>query len=301
MNQINSYPSIYQLGHAAVKDIFGDFVIVEEKVDGSQFSFGLIEGELVARSKGKQLIIDAPEKMFNRAIEKIKAISSQLHPEWIYRGEYLEKPKHNTLAYDRTPNNNIVIFDITTGPETYLSHNQKYEEARRLGFETVPLLFSGVVKDYEMFKSFLDMTSFLGGQKVEGVVIKNYTLFTQEKKVAIAKYVSEAFKEVHSGEWKKNNPTSRDIEFLMIEKYRTPARWNKAIQHLRDEGELQGSMRDIPALLKEVSQDTEKECAEEIKDALYKHFWPKIQRGIISGLPEHYKDVLAQSAFDPSE
>lgn len=298
MNQINSYPSIYQLGHAAIKDIFEGPVTVEEKVDGSQFSFGMVDGELVARSKGKQLIIDAPEKMFTKAVATIKEVAAELTPDWIYRGEYLQSPKHNTLAYDRVPAKNIVIFDVMTGPEVYLSHPAKYEEARRLGFETVPLLFSGKVENYEMFQSFLERVSFLGGNKVEGVVIKNYQLFTQEKKIALAKYVSEAFKEVHVGEWKKNNPNSHDVETLMIEKYRTPARWNKAIEHLRDNGVLEGSPRDIPALMKEVSTDTEKECADEIKEALYKHFWPKIQRGIIRGLPEHYKEQLAQSAFE---
>ena len=43
LNQISSYPKIYSLGHAAILDLLDGRVIVEEKVDGSQFSFGLFQ------------------------------------------------------------------------------------------------------------------------------------------------------------------------------------------------------------------------------------------------------------------
>ena len=185
---INRYPSVMQIGHKMILDIFKSPVLVEEKVDGSQFSFGLIDGKLQVRSKGKQQMIDAPDKMFEKAIAAVKSLP--LREGWTYRGEYLEKPKHNTLAYSRVPKNNIALFDVNSGLEEYLSPEQKHAEAARLGLEFVPVMFEGMVTDFEMFKSFLDRESFLGGCKVEGVVIKNYSLFTAEKKVAMGKYVS---------------------------------------------------------------------------------------------------------------
>lgn len=36
-----SYPSIYAIGHKELDELFDDPVLVEEKVDGSQFSFSL--------------------------------------------------------------------------------------------------------------------------------------------------------------------------------------------------------------------------------------------------------------------
>ena len=36
----HSYPQIYNLGHKAIAGIFDDDVLIEEKIDGSQFSFG---------------------------------------------------------------------------------------------------------------------------------------------------------------------------------------------------------------------------------------------------------------------
>ena len=298
---IHSYPSVYAIGHKAIEDIFKGEVVLEEKIDGSQFSFGLINGELECRSKGKQLIVDAPEKMFGRAVEAIRGISSLLHPEWIYRGEYLEKPKHNTLAYDRTPELHVIGFDICPGLEEYLSPEEKRAEFRRIGLETVPLLYLGVVDNLEMFNGFLEKTSILGRSKIEGVVVKNYALFTREKKVAMGKYVSEAFKETHTGEWRKNNPTGKDIAQILIDRYKTTARWNKAAQHMAERGELANSPRDIGALMKETALDVRKECEDEIKQFLFDHFWKCIQRGITAGLPEWYKQELAKSAFDERE
>jgi hypothetical protein len=285
-----------QIGHRMIADIFKSPVLVEEKVDGSQFSFGLIGGELVCRSKGKQQLLDAPDDMFKRAIEIIRTFI--LHPEWTYRGEYLQKPKHNTLSYSRTPANHIILYDINTGQEEYMTPAEKRAEAERIGLECVPVMFEGVVTDFEMFKSFLDRESVLGGCKVEGVVIKNYNLFTAEKKVAMGKYVSEAFKEVHEKDWKERNPNKAEIEMLLIEQYRTDARWQKAIQHLREAGMLDGSPKDIGLLMREVPADVLKECEGEIKERLFKHFWPKIARGVTRGLPEWYKDQLAQSVFE---
>jgi len=298
MEHVSSYPTVYAIGHAAITGIFDNAVIVEEKVDGSQFSFGVLGGELVCRSHGKQLILDAAEKMFDLAIETARRLRPTLKDGWIYRGEFLSKPKHNTLKYGRVPQGNIILFDVMVGPETYLSYDEKFKEAQRIGIECVPLMYSGKVENFETFRGFLDKESVLGGTKIEGIVIKNYSLFTREKKPAMGKYVSEEFKEVHDKDWKSRNPTGKEFVDHLVDKYRTEARWQKTIIHLREANLLEGSPRDIGLLIKEVPMDVLKECEEEIKTLIFKHFWPQIQRGITRGLPEFYKETLAKSAFE---
>jgi hypothetical protein len=256
---------------------------------------------LVCRSYGKQLILDAVEKMFVKAVETAKELQPKLKDGWIYRGEYLEKPKHNTLVYSRTPEKNIIIFDVMIAPETYLWASEKLVEAHRLGLECVPLLYSGKVENFEMFSAFLENTSILGGTKIEGVVIKNYQLFTMEKKPAMGKYVSEAFKEVHNKDWKERNPTGKDMVLILTEKYRSEARWQKSVIHLKEAGALDGSPKDIGPLMREVPADILKECEAEIKEALFKHFWHNIARGVTRGLPEWYKEELAKSAFSEAD
>ena len=297
----HSYASSYAVGHRTVADLFAEPVAIEEKVDGSQFSFGIFDDGLRARSKGKELVLDAPEKMFQQAVDTVRELGGDLVPGWTYRGEYLQKPKHNTLAYDRVPAKHIIIFDIETGNQSFLGYEAKAAEAARLGLEVVPLIYHGMITSPEQLKSMLDRTSILGGQKIEGVMAKNYARMNPDKKIMIGKFVSEQFKEIHQGEWKKANPASAEICDAIIASLKTPARWHKAIQHLRDRGELTNTPRDIGGLIKEVHADIDKECLEYVAERLMAHFMPKIHRGVVAGLPEFYKDELLKSAFDPQQ
>ena len=298
--RINSYPSIFNLGHKMVMDLLTGPVYVQEKVDGSQFSFGVDEqGHVVTRSKGADIFLEMANKLFKGAVEYVHSIQDRLTPGYTYRGEVLYRPKHNTLAYGRVPRHNVVIFDINTGEECYMVYEDVVREAERLDLETVPLLYTGMVESTDKIKSFLETPSFLGGQKVEGVVIKpvGYGLFGLDKKVLMGKYVSEAFKEIHGGEWRKNNPSNNEIVEKVALLYKTPARWNKAIQHLRDAGQIEDSPRDIGKILKEIHQDVLKECAKYIKEELFKAAWPKIGRIITAGFPEYYKQQLMDKQF----
>ena len=304
MNSWHNYPSIYNLGHKAVADLFTVPVNVEEKVDGSQFSFGVSEeGEIKIRSKGCVMLIDAPEKMFTKAANTVRDLASVLHPGWTYRGEFLAKPKHNALIYSRVPTRHIIIFDINTSEETYLGYKEKVSEASRIGLECVALLASGMIGSAEELRDLLERESVLGGQKIEGMVIKPsaYDLFGPDKKVLMGKFVSESFKEVHAAEWRKSNPTPQDIIEQIALDMKTPARWNKAIQHLAEAGQLEGSPRDIGALMKEVPADIEKECSDEIKDRLFRFAWPHIRRKVTAGLPEWYKEQLLSQQFEHKE
>lgn len=301
MTSWHSYPKIYNLGHAALTDLFKDDVTIEEKVDGSQFSFGKFGDELKVRSKGAIINPDCPEGMFEKAVETAKTLFPILLEGHTYRAEYLQKAKHNSLAYDRVPNNHLIIFDISPAEEVYLNYEDKRVEALRLGLEVVPLVFSGKVNSADQVFNLMDCMSILGGQKIEGLVIKNYKQFGPDKKVLLGKHVSEDFKEVHKREWKSSNPTQGDILQSLGAQYSSPARWNKAIQHLNERGELENSPRDIGKLLKEVSVDIHSECVDEIKAQLFKWAWPHISRAVIRGLPEWYKDQLVKSQFDKGD
>lgn len=300
----HSYPSIFALGHRALQELLLDPVTIEEKVDGSQFSFGLFDQEngervLRCRSKGAQLNLIAPEKMFIQGIEVVKTLD--LHVGWTYRAEYLAKPKHNALAYDRIPEKHLIVFDINTGHEEYMPYEEKAKECARLGLEIVPLVHEGTLDSFADFRAMIDRVSALGGQKIEGIVVKNYRRFGPDKKVLMGKFVSESFKEVHAAEWKASNPSKTDIVDRLIDSLRTPARWNKAIQHLREVGRLEDSPRDIGNLMKEVQADVEKECNDLIAEKLSEWAMPQIRRGVIRGLPEWYKEQLVFRQFEMTD
>lgn len=299
---IPAYSSIYALGHRAVKDIFQTGVVLEEKIDGSQFSFGVYEeagtSVLRIRSKGAEVRLDDEHSMFKLGVATVQNIQHLLVTGYTYRGEFLAKPKHNTLAYERVPLGNIILFDIDRGNQDYMNLSEKYQEATRLGLELVPCVHYGVMINPEGIKAFLERQSCLGGVKIEGVVIKNYTMFAQDKKTLMAKFVSEAFKEHHAGEWKKANPTQSDFISVLCDSLRTEARWQKAVQHLREAGKLQDAPEDIGSLMKEVPADIEKELGDDLKERLWQHFRGQLLRGSTKGLPEWYKEQLLNKQFE---
>lgn len=296
---LSSYPKILGFGHRMIEKITDGPVVCEEKVDGSQFSFGVVNGELVCRSKGQQIILDACDKMFDLGVATAKLLEPQLIPGAIYRGEFLNKPKHNSLTYERVPKHNFILFDVEIGLQKFMSRAEKEAEAARLGLEVVPCYFEGelMADDLAGLRKYLSNVSILGGQKVEGIVIKNYAQFSTDGKICVAKVVSEEFKEIHHGEWKKTNPAPMDIVTSLIAGLATPARYNKAIQRRKEAGEFLGAPQDIGPLIRSIQDDVDAEAADTIKEALFKHAWPSIARGIVKDFPQFFKKKLLEDAL----
>lgn len=244
--------------------------------------------------------MDNPDKMFRLGVEYIKSIKDQLTEGAFYYGEYLEKPCHNVLAYDRVPRNNIVLFGVKNDgefkPYEYIAH-----EAERLHVDVIPLIFKGK-SNPEHVLSLVKGISYLGGQEREGVVVKAYKQWEYMRfyfTVMAGKYVTEAFKEVHKRDWKANNTGKGKFE-AMAEQYKTPARWNKAIQHLRDDGNFEGSPRDIGNLIKEIKRDITEEEKENIKTQLWAIFGDDVLRTATQGFPEWFKEKLLKGELDES-
>lgn len=294
MDSWHSYPKIYNVGHAAVVDIFSDSLVVQEKVDGSQFSFGRFNGELRCKSKGKEQY-PAPDKMFMKAIDIVSGLD--LLDGWTYSGEYFQKPKHNTLAYDRIPKNHIILFDIRCGLEQYLIPEAVRKEADRLGFEVVPTFEVTDIRSVEDVISLMERISVLGGSKIEGLVFKNYSRFCSDGKAMMAKHVSELFKENNRKDFKLRNPSNGDILLKLGDIYRSEARWKKAIYRYRDDGKLENAPKDIGPLIRSIQEDVKEECTQEIKEALFLWAWKTLERKVIAGFPEFYKTLLLEESF----
>lgn len=293
----HAYPKIYSMGHRAIATLFDGDVHVQEKVDGSQFSFGMFDGVIKCRSRNKQIDVDNPDKMFLKGVQTVQRLeyNGVLVNGWTYRGEYLNSPSHNTLEYDRVPEGNIILFDINTGEEAYVSASVLAQEAKVLGLEVVPTVFEGRVSSAVALETLLDRTSILGKSKIEGIVIKNYALFGTDKKCLMGKYVSPAFREKHQEVWKAKNPSQKDVLYNLAQVYKHEGRWDKALQRLRDAGELTGTPKDIGALCREVPADIRAECEDEIKAALFRWAWSTISKTSVAGLAEWYKKLLLET------
>ena len=306
---MHEYPKILALGHKEIAELFFDPVVIQEKIDGSQFSFGISSDESVpercentytlwCRSHHQEIDIANPPKMFGLAVETVKRLKDQLIPGVIYRAEAVTSPKHNVLTYGRIPTGGLILFDIDRGIEDYTTPLYVQTEAQRLGLEVVPTLLqttAGLPVDLNQLKSLLEKESILGGTTIEGVVIKNYHRFdVHTNKCLMGKYVSEKFKErakIHQKEY-KGSP----IE-LIGARLRTEARFQKAVQYLRERTTLTGDPTDIGPLLKVLMIDIEAEEAINIKDELWVAFRKAILQQATKGFAEWYKNQLITQQF----
>jgi hypothetical protein len=298
---LKSYVKIFNLGHKAITDLFLNDVTVEEKIDGSQFSFGVRDGVLFCNSHHCQLNIDSAG-MFQPACDYVKTIKDGLVWGWTYRGEFLAKPHHNVLQYTRIPQNHIILFDIDVGTECYLGRGYKVANAVMLGLECVPKF--KLVNQHnteiraDFFKELLNRESCLGGTTIEGVVIKNYSRFGIDGHCLMGKYVSEKFKEVAQRHQKKVNPSNKDTIEEIGGELCTEARWLKAVQALREQNLLEDAPQDIGKLLKQVNTDIMAECSDYIKERLYSMARRKILQRATQGLPTWYKEELLKKQFN---
>lgn len=300
--KIKSYPSVVRLGSRGIEDIFNGNVVIQEKIDGSQFSFGIDkDGNLKMRSKNAEISSENHQGMFAKAVEWCEANKDKFNPWFTYRGEYLQSPKHNIMRYERVPKGNIIIFDITFGDDVWLEYDSMVEEADRIGLECVPQYAKGnITKQFvEANKDeWLSRESVLGGN-VEGFVIKNYAVLTPFNTASMAKVVRENFQEI--GKMNRRAKTGGEDFEWFDDKYVTEARWNKAYQHLKEQELIQGNMSDVGRLIKEVNVDVLKECAEDIKEDLFKIYWKRLAKRLSNGLAEWYDNKLNEPDEDDDE
>lgn len=299
------FPKILHIGDKQIGDLFDGDVEITEKVDGSQLGFGKVDGRLFVRSKGRELDLDNPDGMFKEAVDYVKTIEEKLPDNFTFYGEYLQKPKHNTLAYDRIPKNHIALFGVFNyETKEFYDYDTIKEWAEKLDVDAIPVLKIGKSNSEEVLSLVRQTVSYLGGQRIEGVVVKAYKpwMFIGQIPLTVmsGKYVSEAFKEVHNKSWKSEHTNKGQLE-MAISQYKSQARWNKAIQHLRENGTLTGTPKDIGPLLKEIQLDLLSEEKENIKDTLWKIYGKSFTAKATEGFPQYYKEQIVKGGVDETD
>lgn len=259
---VTGYDSIKNVWHRDAKDVWFSPVEIEEKIDGSQFSFN----NQGCRSKEVQLGGDI-SKQFRAAYETARSIT--LPDNVTVRGEVLSARRHNKIMYDRVPKGNLIVWEVEVDgvPMVY---DDKRAFAESIGLECVPLLYKGL-SNPEHAKSLIG-ESCLGG-KAEGVVIKGK---------GRVKIVSDEFKE-------RMQKMPKLTKWGKIEELVTPteALWDKAIQHCRDRGELIGDMKDIPVLMKQLHVEALADL-----DTVIGLMVKLMKSEASKGFPEYYKGIL---------
>ena len=293
-----SYGKVINLGNPMTENALIGEVIVQEKLDGSQFRWGVNEDGILVIGSRKKDITDDPDGLFISGWDYLRSIEETIlkYPKNTYFfGEYMKTAQHNTLKYDAIPTNHIMLFDCIKDGK-YVDKQTLEFIAKDLNIDVVPELYKGTIT-VDGIKELLALAKpYLGGEMIEGVVVKNYTqtiLLGGSVFPLFTKYVQPAFREKHMGN-KEFQPKVQFMEELK-EELRNPNRWEKAYQHLKEVGELTGELRDIPTIMNEVKKDIEEEEKEYIKERLYKKFSSEIIRNSVRGLPEWLKEKLLEN------
>lgn len=285
-----NYGKVHPIGHKDVQGIFDEEVVIQEKVDGSRFTFGVIDGKLRCWSGSRHNELDLGEVgMFTPAIAHVKMLEATglLMNGTVAFCEFLGSRKHNKLEYGRVPRNHLVLFDAYS-PERGCckEHSQLSGLADMWQIDVVPVLFEGKVTCPEEITRLLETTSFLGGPKVEGVVCKRYQHGGQLR----AKYVSDDFKEIAARRTKAKEGVGiiEDIAECLA----TEQRFSKAYQAVRDRGKIGGVPEDIPHIIKELCIDLYAESHDYVSSRLLAWGWKQVQREVVRRLPDWYKSKL---------
>ena len=298
MTKLPHYTKVLNLGSAYTENALVGEVVLQEKVDGSQFRFGITEEDKLLIGSKNSLIYDGNivvgGGMFKPAMDYLLSIEqkiTEIGTDVYFFGEYLKNPKHNTLKYNTIPKNHIVLFDVLHRG-TWIGREDLEEMAQKLEIDVIPEFYMGKVT-VEDIKKYLERESYLGGEKIEGVVIKNYkqtVLLGGKYYPLFTKYVNKKFKERNGVEWKANSSKNNIEEY--IKSFRNENRWKKAYQYLRDNGKLKNDYSDIGTIIKRVQEDIKEEETENIKKFFYNRFIKEILRNSTKGLPEWFKELL---------
>lgn len=293
------HPKIYHYGDSHTYGIYSEgFIEIQEKIDGSQISWKIDQDYRIRiRSKGKEINKDDPRDGWGPAVAFLRSRIDTMIVGVQYFGEYLSKPKHNCLKYDRVPRNHIVLFGVKEKGGGWFNHEQLSNEGEIMDLEVAPLLgeFTGAISDAQV-QSFIGTPSFLGGCNKEGVVIKNLS------KGIFAKLVDPKFKEIIKSSRKvKQRHTPEDVLLELTKMLTTEARWNKAYQYLRDNGEITHTTKDIGPIVKRIHEDLLYEEQEFIKNYLFNVFGKNIFKNSVKNVHQWYKDKLIEMREDQHE
>lgn len=300
LTQAKSFPKIFHLGAPEIHSIFTGPVEITEKVDGSQIGFGkLADGNLIIRSKGREMYnqsIYQEQKLFKSSVNQILSVAELIQPGYFFYGEAVTSPKHNTLNYARTPKGFIALYGVLTPTGWVKDHKELSHYAEGLGIDVVPLIYSGEISNKDELNALLDRDSFLGNEKIEGFVVKNYGQSStfQLSTECYGKFVREGFKERNGAKQVNHKDNILDL----TTSFATEARWLKSVQHLRDDGKITNSPKDIGEIIQDVIKDLELEEKEHIKEQLYRFFIKQIKGGSVKGLPEWYKARLLEASVN---
>lgn len=285
MKEFKKYQHLEKLGTSEVEGIELGTCYVFPKIDGTNSSIWISNGEVKAGSRTRELSLENDNAGFYAWVLEQKNIKDYLleYPTHRLFGEWLVK--HSLGTYRDDAWRNFYVFDVATDRigdiETneekfnYIHYTEYQAYLEQFNIAYTPPIATIKNGSYEQFVNQLQHNVFLikDGQGVgEGIVIKNYDFRNNYGRQTWAKIVTSEFKEKHQKVMGGHHVKGEDmIEEEISIKYATEALIEKEYHKIRVESGW--SSKNIPQLLNTVYYCVVKEHS---WDFIKEHKNPKI-------------------------
>ena len=278
--EVIKYPSVEALSKVAYFfDEQQPWVRIEEKIDGSNVSIRIVDGELVLQSR-TQIIDQSAPGMFTKFVDWAVANVDKFEQGFIYYGEMVGNGK---LRYPDAPP--FLLFDVYDSLIGEWYPIVRFLSARFLseGAKDIPIIkpvYEGKWQGVEHVQSFMGASAY-ADVEAEGVVVKAFNMpvwyvnkTTGERHdhvegIFAAKLVRESYKETQAPKIRLD--TQADPLYAIAQALVTDARIQKAVQRLQEEGRY--DQFKPHTLIPIVMQDIHKEDQDYVKELLFKAYW----------------------------
>lgn len=271
--EVIKYPSIEALSKVAhFFDEQQPWVRIEEKIDGSNVSIRIVDGELVLQSR-TQIIDQSSPGMFKKFVDWAVANVDMFAPGLIYYGEMVGNGK---LRYPDAPP--FLLFDVYSEQHNHWKESLDFWEIN--GWSVVRPAYQGPWPGVEHVQGFMGRSDY-GDVEAEGVVVKAFNLpvwYVNKKtgerhdhveSIFAAKLVRESYKETQAPRTRLDRQA--DPLYAIAEALVTDARIQKAVQRLQEEGRY--DQFKPHTLIPIVMQDIHKEDQDYVKELFFKAYW----------------------------
>lgn len=252
----------------------GDYIIVQEKIDGANFSIRYDEEKNCVASFSRKNPLNIGDGLrgayqWSQKLD-VNLIKEVLGNNLILFGEWLVS---HTVPYPQDKYMNAYFYDIyDIVEEKWLPQDIVKSIIHKLNLNYVPVFYEGEFTNWQDLKDLVGKTE-LGGEYGEGIVIKNMTRLNDpnNRLPFYVKVVCEKFKEVKPV--KRISPeqaAENELLYALVDSIVTTARVVKLLHKLVDEGIIpeNWSTKDMGTIAKNISYRVYEDCVKEEPDTV---------------------------------
>lgn len=254
----------------------GDHIVVQEKIDGANFSIRYDPGTDSVASFSRKNPLSFQNDLrgawgWSQKLDK-NLVKDVLGNNLVLFGEWLVP---HTIVYPQERYQNAYFYDIyDTETEQYFKQDKVKELINSLGLIYVPVFYDGEFQSWEHIQEFVGRTD-LGGEHGEGVVVKNMSRINDPntRLPFYTKIVGEKFSEKKSVKPKMIDPekvAERERLQNLVDTVVTEGRVTKLVHKMVDEGIIpeKWDEHDMSTIARNIGKDVYYDCVKEEPDVV---------------------------------